>query len=140
MKLRSAVLPCTLAVLSPSSARAQPPAPEPWFGPDKALHFTLSSVISGGGYGVTALVVDAIPARIVFGAGLAVSAGAAKELVDLAGFGTPSWKDFAWDVFGTAVGLGIAVTIDVATRRPRPVGAYGHPLSSPCESASVSLR
>ena len=95
-------------------AQAQGPAADPWFGPDKALHFALSGAIAGAGYGTTAVFSESIPTRIAFGAGLAVTAGAGKELLDLAGYGDPSWKDFAWDLAGTAVGVGIAFTFDVA--------------------------
>ncbi len=54
--------------------------------------------------------------RIVFGAGAGILAGAGKELLDLAGFGDPSWRDFAWDVIGTIVGVGLAVAVDVSAR------------------------
>jgi len=109
-------LPVALVVLAPSSARAAPPTPfaDPWFGPDKALRFALSGAIAGLGYGTTAIYPNAIPTRVAFGAGLALTAGAGKELLDLAGYGDPSWKDFAWDLAGAAVGVGIAVTFDMA--------------------------
>lgn len=105
-------------LLAPVTARATPPDPDPWFGPDKALHFTLSSLIAGGGYGLTAIVDNHIATRVAFGAGLGVVVGAGKELWDLSGHGDPSWKDFTWDVIGTVVGVGIAITIDLATRSP----------------------
>lgn len=110
----AAALPVALMVLAPAEAHAQGPASDPWFGPDKALHFALSGAIAGAGYGTTAIFSESIPTRIAFGAGLAVTAGAGKELLDLAGYGDPSWKDFAWDLAGTAVGVGIAVTFDIA--------------------------
>jgi putative lipoprotein len=124
MKRRSAVLAASLTLLAPGAAAAQTPDPDPWFGPDKALHFTLSALITGGGYGVSTVFTEPIPIRIAFGAGLGLTAGAAKELFDLAGFGHPSWKDFAWDVVGVTVGVGIAVSIDLAIR---PAAAHGHP-------------
>ncbi|MEP7122712.1 MAG: hypothetical protein ABJE95_17440 [Byssovorax sp.] len=113
-------------LLAPSSAHAAPPAPalDPWFGPDKALHFTLSSVIAAGGYGMTSLFSDRLATRIAFGAGLGVTVGAAKELWDLSGHGDPSWKDFTWDVLGTAVGVGIAITFDLAMRGPERAPAH----------------
>ncbi len=107
-----------LVLLASASARAAPPDPDPWFGPDKALHFTLSTMIAGGGYGLTALADDHLATRIAFGAGLGLVVGAGKELWDLSGHGDPSWKDFTWDVIGTVVGVGIAITIDLATRGP----------------------
>jgi putative lipoprotein len=107
--------------LAPGSARAADP--DPWFGPDKALHLTVSTLVAGAGYGMTSLFTDRIAARMAFGAGLGVAVGAGKELLDLTGFGDPSWKDFTWDVIGTAVGIGIAVTIDLAVQDPRPARA-----------------
>ncbi len=105
-------------LLAPAPALAAPPDPDPWFGPDKALHFTVSSLVAGGGYGMTSIFSDRVATRIVFGAGLGLVVGAGKEFWDLSGHGDPSWKDFAWDVIGTAFGVGIAVTIDLATRGP----------------------
>lgn len=97
-------------------AEAAPPDPDPWFGPDKALHFGVCAGIAGAGYGFTSLATPDIRIRVAFGAGLAITAGAVKEFVDLAGYGDPSWRDFAWDVFGTLVGVGISVAIDFAVR------------------------
>jgi putative lipoprotein len=113
-----------MMLFTPTRASAAPPDPDPWFGPDKALHFTLSSLIAGGGYGLTALADDHIATRIAFGAGLGLVVGAGKELWDLAGHGDPSWKDFTWDVIGTVVGVGIAITIDLATRSPDRATAH----------------
>jgi len=100
------------------------PDPDPWLGPDKALHCTLSAVIAGAGYGVTALFTNDIRLRTAFGGGVALAAGAGKELLDLAGYGDPSWKDFTWDVIGTVIGLGIAISIDVAVRSIHPGQAH----------------
>jgi putative lipoprotein len=122
-RLRPALALALLTLAVPRAAAAAPPDPDPWFGPDKALHFTLSALITSGGYGAGALFVQPLPARIAFGAGLGITVGATKELIDLAGFGDPSWKDFAWDVLGTAVGVGICVSIDVAVRGLHPAAA-----------------
>ena len=119
-----AALLAAVLLLAPTPALAAPPDPDPWFGPDKALHFTLSSLIAGGGYGLTALADNHIATRVAFGAGLGITVGAAKELWDLSGHGDPSWKDFTWDVIGTAVGVGIAITIDLATRSPERASAH----------------
>lgn len=43
---------------------------------------------------------------------MALGAGVAKEVADLAGLGHPSWKDLAWDVVGTGTGLLVAWAID----------------------------
>ena len=111
-------------LLAPAAAQAAPPDPDPWFGPDKTAHFTLSTFIAAGGYGTTAIFDDRLATRVAFGAGLGIVVGAGKELWDLAGHGNPSWKDFTWDVIGTCVGVGIALTIDVATRRPERAPAH----------------
>jgi putative lipoprotein len=99
-------------------AAAQSADPDPWWGPDKALHFTLSAVIAGGGYAVASIFTDQRPIRLAVGGGLALLAGGAKELIDLAGGGTASWKDFTWDVIGCATGLLIAFLLDVFVITP----------------------
>jgi putative lipoprotein len=113
----------TALLLSAPSARADPtPSPDPWFARDKALHFAASAAIAAGGYGTSAFVTDEVAGRVAFGAGLAIGAGIAKEALDAAGFGTPSLRDFTWDVIGTAVGVGVCITLDLALRDPpRPV-------------------
>lgn len=124
MKLAQALVPAAVLVASSTPAHAQAKAdPDPWFGPDKALHFSVSAAITGGSYGITSAFTDNLAARIAFGVGAGLLAGTGKELLDLAGLGTPSWKDFTWDVLGIAVGLGFAVTIDYAARGPSLVGA-----------------
>jgi putative lipoprotein len=100
---------------SASTAHAQAaPDPDPWFGRDKALHFGASALIAAGGYGGTALLADSRGARLLVGGGMALAAGAGKELADLAGFGDPSWRDFTWDVVGTLAGLAVAYGLDLA--------------------------
>lgn len=96
------------------NARADPPSADPWLAPDKALHFGASALIAGGGYAGSALFTDELAGRIAFGAALAVGAGIAKEALDATGLGDPSARDFTWDLVGTAVGVGIAVTVNIA--------------------------
>lgn len=99
---------------------------DPWWGRDKALHFGVSAGIAAGGYGAGAWVFDKRRDALLLGAGLAVSAGVLKETLDLAGYGTPSWKDLAWDGIGTVAGLAVAWGIDLAVRgvsRERPLFA-----------------
>jgi putative lipoprotein len=100
----------------PPSARAQAASDDDWLGPDKALHFGACAVIAGSGYGVTALFTDDYALRLAVGGGVAILAGAGKELLDLTGLGTPSWRDFTWDVIGTATGLLVAFLVDLAIR------------------------
>lgn len=98
-------------VLSAKTAQA-----DDWLGRDKALHFGASAILAGGAYGVSALVLEPRWARVTVGASVALAAGAAKELYDLAGHGDPSWKDFTWDLVGTAFGVGTAFLVDWAIR------------------------
>ena len=95
-----------------STAAAAQQDPDPWFAPDKALHFSFSAGIAGLGYGGTALFTEDRNLRLAIGAGLALTAGVAKELLDLAGLGQPSWKDLAWDIAGTATGLLVSWLLD----------------------------
>jgi putative lipoprotein len=101
----------------PGSAEAAP-AVDPWWGPDKALHLGVSALISGAGYGVAAAVTDSRPLRLLVASGAGLLAGTLKELLDLAGLGTPSWKDFTWDVIGTLSGAFVALLLDVLVFRP----------------------
>jgi len=118
-------------LLGSNAGFAQAPADlDPWLGPDKALHFAFSAGIAGAGYAGAGLFADDIGVRLLVGGGLSLGVGAAKELIDLAGFGHPSWKDFAWDVVGAATGLLIAWLVDhlVATwRSPGPAAQTPRP-------------
>lgn len=89
-------------------------ADDDWFGGDKFLHFGVSVALSSGGYAASTLVLDRPWERATTGAAFSLTLGAAKELYDLSGHGDASWKDFTWDVVGTAVGTGIALLIDAA--------------------------
>ncbi|MFO0604220.1 MAG: hypothetical protein U0324_13645 [Polyangiales bacterium] len=114
---------CGLALaLAAGAARAQ--SGDAWFGADKALHFTASALIAGGGYALGAGCFEATAPRVLLGAGLGLAAGVGKELVDLAGYGDPSWRDLAWDALGVGVGVTAAWLVDRAlrptARPPRP--------------------
>lgn len=93
----------------PAAAAAES---DPWFGHDKALHFSVSAGLAAGGYGVTAAVADDRHWRLPAGALVALGAGVGKELYDLTGRGDASWRDLTWDVLGTATGLGVAWLVD----------------------------
>lgn len=100
-----------LFALVPGRARADQ---DDFWGRDKALHFSFSVVLSAGTYTASSFFFDARYPRLLLGAGVSLGLGAGKELADLAGLGTPSWKDFAWDVIGTATGLLLAYGLDLA--------------------------
>lgn len=105
-----------------STVAAAQQDPDPWFAPDKALHFSFSAGIAGLGYGGAALFTEDRAVRLAVGGGLALTAGIAKELLDLAGLGQPSWKDLVWDLAGTATGLLVSWLVDLLVTS----------LSSPC--------
>ena len=106
--MRAAVL---ITLLSSTAALAQQD-PDPWFAPDKALHFSFSAGLAGVSYGGAALATEDRGVRLAVGAGVALTAGLVKELLDLSGLGHPSWKDLAWDFAGTAVGLVVSWLLD----------------------------
>ncbi|WP_437925447.1 hypothetical protein WMF37_41320 [Sorangium sp. So ce291] len=98
------------------SSTAQPltRGADPWFGDDKARHFCASMVLASGGYALGSLATDDIGGRIALGAAVALGAGLAKEALDAAGYGTPSFRDLVWDALGTSAGLGLSVWFDLA--------------------------
>jgi putative lipoprotein len=98
--------------LAAPSVLAQSAEVDPWFAPEKALHFTAGAVIGGGGYALASLPFESRPARLGIGFGLAVGAGAAKELFDSTGRGHPSWRDFTWTAIGGAVGVCLGYLVD----------------------------
>jgi putative lipoprotein len=87
---------------------------DPWLGEDKALHFSVSVALAGGGYAASAPLLDERWQRAVAAGAFSLGLGAGKELHDLSGAGDASWKDFTWDVAGTAVGVTLAWLIDIA--------------------------
>jgi putative lipoprotein len=107
-----------LALPAPAPARADDP--DPWWGADKALHFSVSAGLAAAGYAGASLATDRRPVRLGAGAALALSAGIAKELLDGARGGDASWRDLTWDVVGTATGLLCALAIDWIWSAPAP--------------------
>jgi len=122
--LLATVLGVSLFVLSPdAAAQAAAPSPEvtdpdPWFGTDKLLHAGATFALSSGGYALGVATIDQRWAALLLGGGISLALGGLKEGLDAAGLGQPSAKDFVWDVVGTALGLGVAVTFDAALRGP----------------------
>lgn len=108
----TAGLAALLSLLAPSLARADDP--DPWWGRDKALHFSVSVGLAAGSYGASSLVLDKRWQRAATAGGFTLTLGAAKEGWDATGHGDPSWKDFTWDVAGAAVGTGLALLVDLA--------------------------
>ena len=109
--LASRVLLAAAVVFFSSRAEA---AEDPWFGEDKALHYGVSVVLGTSGYAASALVLDEPWQRAIAGAVFSLSIGAAKEIRDATGSGNASWRDFAWDVAGSATGVTIALPFDLA--------------------------
>lgn len=101
---------CLVALICCSARSAS--AQDDWFGPDKTLHFAVCTGVSGGTYALSALVLEDRTWRFVTGAGAAIALGAAKEAADATGSGTPSWRDFTWDVAGALTGSLTAYLID----------------------------
>lgn len=101
-------------LLSTSPARAADD--DPWWGRDKALHFGVSAGLAAGGYAAGTAIFESRGGGLLLGGGVAFGAGVLKETLDLAGFGTPSWKDLAWDGIGVVTGLALAWSLDLAIR------------------------
>jgi putative lipoprotein len=119
MGLRAPAL-AAFAVVVATAGRARAADPDPFFGPDKALHFAVSAAVAGAGYGATTALTDDRWKAFAVGGGAALALGALKEAYDATGRGDPSWKDFAWDAIGAAVGLAVAWGIDVAVQGKAP--------------------
>ncbi|HKQ68988.1 MAG TPA: hypothetical protein VJT73_06605 [Polyangiaceae bacterium] len=132
---RTAFSPCAVGLacaLAAGTARGDDP--DPFWGRDKALHFAVAGVIAGSGYGLTTAGTEDRWKAFAVGGGAAIGAGALKEGLDAAGYGDPSWKDFAWDVIGAACGLGVAWIVDVAAH-----GGTAPPLSA-ADPAALRMR
>jgi putative lipoprotein len=115
MKRLALTAPLALA-LSLASRPAAASDPDPWFGPDKALHFGVSLGLAAGGYAASSPWLDSPGERALAGGAFSLTLGAGKELWDLAGHGDPSWRDFTWDVLGTAAGVALALGVDALVR------------------------
>jgi putative lipoprotein len=114
---RAAAAVAIAVAVSLASPLARAEDADPWFGRDKALHFSATASIAMVGYAGTALVTENRGVRAGAGAGLAMAAGIGKELWDLGGRGDPSTRDLAWDAIGAATGVLVAWTVDWLLRR-----------------------
>jgi putative lipoprotein len=120
---RSALI--ALAFLTAAETRA-----EPFWGPDKQLHFLGSIALSGAGYALAATWNPSMRDRALIGAGISLAIGAGKEGLDAVTGGTPSWNDFAWDMIGTACGIGTALLVDKLVRGNSAMAATSPPTPS----------
>ncbi len=113
MRTAPLLLALAAAVAAPSAARADDTS-DPWIARDKAFHFDVSAGIAAATYAVSAAyIVDSRWKALAIGGGVTIAVGGGKELLDLAGIGDPSWKDFAWDAIGTVAGLALAWGVDM---------------------------
>ena len=128
-----------LALISATVSRPARAEPDPWLGRDKALHFAVAAGIAGAGYGMTTAFARDRWKALAIGGGAALAAGALKEGYDATGPGDPSWKDFAWDVLGAAVGLAIAWGIDAGVHggSPPPLSSLVRDPRTPAASFAV---
>jgi putative lipoprotein len=118
LALGAGIAAALVSSLISGSARASDA--DPWFGPDKALHFGVSVVLAAGGYAASSAWLDSRNERALAGGAFSLTVGAGKELWDLGGHGDPSWRDFTWDVIGTAAGLALAAGVDALTSSKEP--------------------
>lgn len=72
---------------------------------DTRLHLACSAALACAGFATAALAGVGFWWCVSAGAGLAALGGVAKELLDLAGLGTPELRDLGADAAGTALGL-----------------------------------
>jgi putative lipoprotein len=119
LPMRCALVAAGVALLLAPVARAQQQDPDPWFGPDKTLHFAASASIAVVAYAGASFKTDDRPTRVAAAVTIALGAGLLKETWDLTGHGDASWRDLTWDVIGTTTGVLIAYAIDWAVGRLR---------------------
>ena len=72
--------------------------------PDKVKHFAAGALIAGSVQTLTYEITDNRGKAMLFGFGAGCVAATAKELYDMTGRGTPSFKDALW----TGIGAGLA--------------------------------
>ena len=109
---RSLAVVLALAVFLMARPPAQAAEPDPWFGRDKVMHLSVSFALAGTSYATAAGVSKRTGVRLLSGAGVALSAGIAKELYDRSSGGDASWRDLTWDAIGTATGTLVAWLVD----------------------------
>ena len=85
---------------------------DPWWGQDKALHFSACFMLAGDGYAGASVFSKRESTRLTTGAGLALAAGTAKEVYDRYSGGDASLRDLTWDVVGAATGTVLSWLVD----------------------------
>jgi putative lipoprotein len=73
----------------------------------------LTRAATGRRQRVSSLVLEQRWQRAAVGASFSLSLGAAKELYDMHGGGQASGRDMAWNIIGTATGVGLAWVADI---------------------------
>jgi putative lipoprotein len=104
----------TLATCLPLLVATSPAVaePDPWWGQDKALHFSACFLLAGDGYATAAVLSEREAYRLLAGFGLATAVGASKEVYDRSSGGDSSLRDLTWDLVGGATGAAISWIID----------------------------
>lgn len=85
---------------------------DPWFGRDKALHFSATALLACDGYATAAVFTKRESVRLAAGAGVGLAAGAAKEVYDRYSGGDASMRDLTWDAVGAAASSFVSWLID----------------------------
>jgi putative lipoprotein len=85
---------------------------DPWWGQDKALHFSSCFMFAGDGYAGASVISKRESARIGTGAALAIAAGVTKEVHDKYSGGDASMRDLTWDMVGAATGTVLSWLVD----------------------------
>ncbi len=84
--------------------------------PDKALHFGAGAV-SSMFFSTFSMPQNEIWKPAIYGMIGATGLGVSKELLDLAGLGTPEWADLGATMLGAAISMGIIIIVKVIVKR-----------------------
>ncbi len=86
-------------------------------GTDKLEHFAANVAVTGGAWAAAGALDAPLWARVVAGAAAGAAVSLGKESLDLAGFGTPSFGDLAYDALGIGAGVGFALAAEAVLTR-----------------------
>ena len=103
---------CALVAWLSAGVGAHAAEPDPWFGRDKAEHYSVSLMLAADGYAGMTACSERPAIRAVGGGGFALLAGITKEIYDESTGRRFSWRDLTWDALGTATGTLVALLID----------------------------